>query len=92
MLRPVSMAVRVLDLSTDGVLVSCPDPIAPGVAARVIAHLGNRPLDAELDVRHVSRQWDQRVGGYRVGGRFLSLAPQARMAVDRLLRGSEQGD
>lgn len=92
LVRPVSMAVRVLDLSTDGVLLSCPDPIAPGAAARVIARLGDGPLDADLDVRHVSKQWDQRVGGYRVGGRFLSLAPLARMAVDHLLRGSEHRD
>ena len=90
--RPVSMAVRLLDLSSDGVLLSCPDPIAPGAASRVIARLGNRPLDAELDVRHVSGQWDQRIGGYRVGGRFLSLGPQAKLAVEGLLSGGEPGD
>jgi len=90
--RPVSMAVRLLDLSSEGVLLSCPDPIAPGSASRVIARLGSRSLDAELDVRHVSSQWDQRVGGYRVGGRFLSLASQARLAVESLLSGSEHSD
>jgi hypothetical protein len=90
--RPVSMAVRLLDLSSEGVLLSCPDPIAPGAASRVIARLGSRPLDAELDVRHVSSQWDQRAGGYRVGGRFLPLAPQARLAVESLLSGSEHSD
>lgn len=89
MIRPVSMAVRVLDLSSDGVLLSCPDPIAPGAVPRVIARLGDRPLDAKLDVRHVSRQWDQRAGGYRVGGRFLVLAPGSRLAVDHLLRGGD---
>jgi hypothetical protein len=90
--RPVSMAVRLLDVCSDGVLLSCPDPIAPGAASRVIARLGSRPLDAEFDVRHVSSQWDPRVGGYRVGGRFVALAPQARLAVESLLSGSEQSD
>lgn len=90
--RPISMAVRLLDLSSEGVLLSCPDPIAPGSTPRVIARLGNRPLDAELDVRHVSSQWDQRAGGYRVGGRFLPLAPQARQAVESLLSGGEHND
>jgi hypothetical protein len=88
--RPVSMAVRVLDLSSEGLLLSCPDPIVPGATSRVVARLGGRPLDAEIDVRHVSSHWDQRVGGYRVGGRFLSLGPQARLAVESLLSGSEQ--
>jgi hypothetical protein len=90
--RPVSMAVRLLDLSSDGVLLSCPDPITPGAKPRVVARLDGRPLDAELDVRHVSSQWDQRSGGYRVGGRFVALTPQARQAVDRLLTGSDGHD
>ena len=88
--RPVSMAVRLLDLSSEGALLSCPDPIAPGATSRVIARLGGKPLDAELDIRHVSSQRDQHVGGYRVGGRFLSLDPQARLAVETLLSGGKQ--
>jgi hypothetical protein len=92
MVRPASMAVRLLDLSSDGVLLSCPDPVAPGALPRVVTRLGNRPLDAEIDVRHGSDEWDPRVGGYRVGGRFVSLSPQARLAVDGLLRGSEGHD
>ena len=90
--RPVSMAVRLLDLSSEGVLMACPNPITPGAVSRVIARLGNLPLDVGLDVRHVSSQWDQRAGGYRVGGRFLDLGPQARAAVENLLSGSEPGD
>jgi hypothetical protein len=91
-MRPVSMPVRLLDLSSGGLLLSCPDPLPPGPSSRITARLGNRPLDAELDVRHVSTQWDPRIGGYRVGGRFVSLAPQARLAVESLLSGSEPGE
>ena len=86
------MAVRLLDLSTEGVLLSCPEPIAPGAASRVIARLGDHPLDADLDVRHVSAAWDPRVGGYHVGGRFLSLGPGAQQAVTGLLNRSENRD
>jgi hypothetical protein len=92
LVRPASMAVRLLDLSSEGVLLACPSPIQPGVASRVIARLGNRPLEAEIDVRHVSSQWDPQAGGYRVGGRFLALGPQARAAVDGLLSGGERRD
>jgi len=90
--RPVSFAVRLLDLSSDGVLLSSPDPIPRGSMTRIAARLGDRPLDAEIDVRHVSREWDPRVGGYRVGGRFVSLGPQARRALDCLLTGSACDD
>jgi hypothetical protein len=92
LVRPVSMAVKLLDLSADGVMLSCPDPLSPGALPRVVARLGNRSLDVELDVRHVSSQWDSRVGGYRVGARFLSPDPQARQAVDDLLAGGEGHD
>ena len=90
--RSVSMAVRLLDVSSDGVLLACPGPVTPGVTSRVVARLGNRPLDAALDVRHVSSQWDQQAGGYRVGGRFVALSPQSREAVDALLSGGDQRD
>jgi len=90
--RPVSMAVKLLDLSADGMLLSCPDPLSPGALPRIVARLGNRSLDVALDVRHVSNQWDPRVGGYRVGGRFVAPGPQARQAVDGLLAGSEGHD
>jgi hypothetical protein len=92
LVRPVSMAVRLLDLSSDGVLLSCPDPIAPGTLPRIVARLGSRPLDVELDVRHVSSERDPQVGGYRIGGRFVSLGPQAREAVNALLSGSASHD
>jgi hypothetical protein len=85
LIGPVSMAVRLLDLSSEGVLLSCPDPMRLGATSRVTAKLASRSLDAEFDVRHVSSRWDQRVGGYRVGGRFLSLGPQARLAIEELL-------
>ena len=87
------MAVRLLDLSSEGVLLSCPDPLPPGARRRVIARLGDRPLDAELDVRHVSSAVGPRESeatGWAGGS--SSLAPQARLAVDGLLSGSEPGD
>ncbi len=76
--RPVSMAARLLDLSADGMLLSCPDPLSPGALPRIVARLANRPLDVVLDVRHVSDQWDARVGGYRVGGRAGGRRPPGR--------------
>ena len=90
--RPVSFAVRLLDVSSNGLLLSSPDPIPPGSTPRIAVRLGGRPLEAELDVRHASREWDPHAGGYRVGGRFASLGPQAREAIDGLLAGSACDD
>ena len=88
-IRPVSVRVRLLDLSSDGLLLACPDPTRIGGTARVIAWLGGRRLDAEFDLRHVSSQWDDKAGGYLVGGRFPSLDPLARRTLNDLLGASD---
>ncbi len=85
--RPVSMAVRLLDMSSEGVLMACPFPMQPGVRRRVIARLGGRPLDVEIQVRHASGDYDHFAGGYRVGGEFRSVGPMARLVIDDLLSG-----
>jgi hypothetical protein len=82
---PISMAVQMLDLSSEGLLMACPQPLRLGARLRVTAQISGRRLDANLDVRHVSNQWDQQVKGYRVGGRFVALDPKVRGAIDDLL-------
>jgi hypothetical protein len=84
-IRPVSVGVRLLDLSSDGLLLACPDPTRIGGTSRVIAWLAGRRLDVEFDARHVSSQWDEEAGGYLVGGSFPSLDPLARQALSDLL-------
>jgi hypothetical protein len=83
--RPISMAVQMLDLSSEGLLMACPQPLRQGAQLRVTAQISGRRLDANVDVRHVSSQWDKHVKGYRVGGRFVSLDPVVRHAIDDLL-------
>lgn len=83
--RPVSMAVQMLDLSTEGLLMACPQPLRPGSQLRVAAQISGRRLDARLDVRHISSTWDPHIKGYRVGGRFVSLDPTVRGAIEDLL-------
>jgi len=88
-IRPVSVRVRLLDLSSDGLLLACPDPTRIGGTARVIAWLAGRRLDAEFDIRHVSSQWDEAAGGFLVGGTFPSLDPLARRTLNGLVAASE---
>ena len=88
-IRPVSLPVRLLDLSSGGLLLACPDPTRIGAAPRVIAGLAGRRLDVEVDIRHVSSQWDEEARGYLVGGSFPSLDPLARRTLNDLLGASD---
>jgi len=83
--RPISMVVQMLDLSAEGLLLACPQPQRPGARLRITAQIAGRRLDADLDVRHASSQWDQQIKGYRTGGSFVSLDPTVRGAIDGLL-------
>jgi len=87
-IRPVSVPVRLLDLSSDGLLVACRDPTRIGATPRVIAGLAGRRLDVEIDVRHVSSRWDEEGGGYLVGASFRALDPLARHTLNDLLGAS----
>jgi hypothetical protein len=84
-MRPVSQTVQILDLSSEGLLLACPQPLPLGAKPRVTGTFAGRRLEATLDIRHVSSQWDQQVGGYRTGGRFVSLEPTARGVIEALL-------
>ncbi len=86
-MRAVSMSARILDLSSGGILLACPDPVRLGATRRLTASLPGRPLDLEFEVRHVSRNPDPEAGGYRVGGKFRPVNPLARIVIDDLLSG-----
>jgi len=88
-IRPVAVPVRLLDLSSDGLLLACRAPTRIGATPRVIAGLAGRRLDVGFDIRHVSSQWDEEAGGYLVGGRFRSLDPLARRTLNDLLGASD---
>jgi hypothetical protein len=88
-IRPVSVRVRLLDLSSDGLLLACPDPTRLGGTARVVAWLGGRRLDVEFGIRHVSSQRDEEAGGYLVGGSFPSLDPLLRRTLNDLVGASD---
>ena len=84
----VSVPVRLLDLGSDGLLMASWAPLRVGSTVRVAAAFAGRRLDVELSVRHVSGQWDERVGGYVVGGSFASFDAAARQIIAALLAAS----
>jgi hypothetical protein len=84
----VSVPVRLLDLSSDGLLLSCEAPLRVGSTVRVVSGFEGRRLEVELCVRHVSSRRDERAGGYVVGGSFPSFDPMARQIITALLGAS----
>ena len=87
--RPVSVAVRLLDLSSDGLLLACQTPLAIASKARVVSWLAGRRLESELRVRHVSSRWVEEAGGYLVGGCFRALDRSARLTISALLAATQ---
>jgi hypothetical protein len=81
----VSVPVRLLDLSSDGLLLACEAPLRVGSTLRVVSGLAGRRLDVELCVRHVSSRPEWEGGGHVVGGSFPSFDPTARQTVTALL-------
>ncbi len=84
----VSVPVRLLDLGSDGLMMACWAPMRVGSTVRVVGAFAGRRLDVELSVRHVSGQWDERTGGYVVGGSFPLFDAAARQIITALLAAS----
>ena len=87
----VSVPIRVLDLSSDGLLLASAAPLLVGSTIRVVAGLAGQRLDVELAVRHVSSGWDEAAGGFVAGGSFPSYDRRARQTVEALLGASGLG-
>jgi len=81
----VSVSVRLLDLSSDGLLLACEAPLRVGSTVRFVSGLAGRRLEVELCIRHASSRRDEGAGGYVVGGSFPSFEPTARQVITALL-------
>ncbi|MFO7695152.1 MAG: hypothetical protein R6V57_18865 [Vicinamibacterales bacterium] len=84
----VSVPVRLLDIGSDGLLMASWVPLRVGSTLKVVAAFAGRRLEVELIVRHASGGWDERAGGYVVGGSFPSFDATARQIITALLGAS----
>jgi len=84
----VSVPVRLLDIGSDGLLMACWVPLRVGSTVRVVAGVAGRRLEVEVVVRHVSSGWDERAGGYVVGGSLPTFDATAREIITALLGAS----
>jgi len=84
----VSVPVRLLDIGSDGLLMASWVPLRVGSTVRVAAAFAGRRMEVEVIVCHVSGGWDERAGGYVVGGSFPSFDATARPIIAALLGAS----
>ena len=84
----VSVPVRLLDIGSDGLLMASCVPLRVGSTVRVVAGVAGRRMEVEIIVRHVSGEWDERAGGYVVGGSFPTFDASARQIITALLGAS----
>lgn len=81
----VSVPVRLLRLSPDGLMLACRVPLRSGSTVRLSTELAGRRLEVELCVDHVSNRPDEAVGGYVLGGRPRSFDEATWRSVTALL-------
>lgn len=84
------LAVRLVDISANGVLISSPQKVKVGQRARLQLTLGGEPLSVEVEVRRVvDGQETSGRNRYRLGMAFVAPGPEARRSVERFLRTDE---
>jgi hypothetical protein len=83
---PTALTVRLLDISTNGVLISAPQRMNVGQRARLQVTLGGEPLSVEVEVARVA-EGTQELGRhrYRVGATFVAPDEYARRSVHHFL-------
>jgi hypothetical protein len=77
-------SVRILDLSSTGVLLHTQDAV--GVRAKALLRLsvGGSPFAAEIEVTRVGPA-PQSDDGYRVAAQFLAITPNHRQLIERFI-------
>jgi hypothetical protein len=89
---PLALTVRLVDISTGGVLLSSSQKMAIGQRARLHTTLGADPLNVEVEVRRLSDgsfEGNGR-GRYRIGAVFTALDEVASRSVNHFLSGDFQ--
>lgn len=81
---PARMGVRILDISTAGVLLQSTQKLAPGDRGNLRFTLAGAPFSAEIQVRRAT-EGSQSTGGYRIGASFIEMAPEHRQLIHRFM-------
>jgi hypothetical protein len=81
---PGNMSVRVLDISTVGVLIQSPRLLNPGSRGSLRFTLAGAPFAADIQVRRVSSA-SENGSGYRIGATFVGMTMDHRQLIERFM-------
>jgi hypothetical protein len=81
---PATMSVRVLDISTAGVLLQAPRMLNPGARGSLRFSLAGAPFLADIQVRRVTSGTDTGAG-YRIGATFVGMTLEHRQLIERFM-------
>jgi hypothetical protein len=81
---PANMSVRVLDISTAGVLLQSPRMLNPGSRGSLRFTLAGAPFLADIQVRRVTSGSDPG-SGYRIGATFVGMSLEHRQLIERFM-------
>jgi hypothetical protein len=93
---PTALTVRLVDISTAGVLLSSPQKLRVGQKARLRTMLGTDPLNADIEVRRVADTGSESgveigaPGGFRIGAVFTGMDAASSRSVRHFLSGDVQ--
>jgi PilZ domain len=81
---PISLSVRLLDISLTGVLVQSSQTAKEGSRGRLRLDLAGQPFAADVEVRRIA----QGAGGqgYKIGARFVDLTDDQRHILEGFTR------
>ena len=81
---PVRAGVRVLDISTAGVLLQSTQMVSPGARASLRFTLAGAPFSAQIQVRRATPA-PQGGAGYRIGASFVEMTLEHRQMIERFM-------
>ena len=81
---PANMSVRVLDISTAGVLLQSPRMLNPGSRGSLRFTLAGAPFLADVQVRRVTSGSDPG-SGYRIGATVIGMSLEHRQLIERFM-------
>jgi hypothetical protein len=86
---PLSVTVRLVDISNSGVLLSSAQKVAVGQRARLQTKLGQDPFSVDVEVRRVTElgaaPGDR--GRFKIGAVFTGVDEVANRSMQRFLNG-----
>ncbi len=86
---PLSVTVRLVDISNSGVLLSSTQKMAVGQRARLQTTLGQDPFNASVEVRRVTEMGPDAGGRgrYKIGAVFMGMDEATNRSMQRFLNG-----